>query len=98
MALSLAVNRTIITEKVLGAGQIPALTFVPPVKAYQGIQPEWAQTNQEEREALARDFYSKAGYSNKDNPLKIEIIYNTSENHKRVALAVASHVENGIGC
>ena len=96
MALSLAVNRTIITEKVLGAGQIPALTFVPPVKAYEGIQPEWAQINQEEREVLASDFYSKAGYSD-SNPLKIEIIYNTSENHKRVALAVASMWKTVLG-
>ena len=46
MALSLAVNRTIITDIVLGAGQIPAFTFVPPVKEYKGIQPEWAGLTQ----------------------------------------------------
>ncbi|MDC0225460.1 peptide ABC transporter substrate-binding protein [Gammaproteobacteria bacterium] len=96
MALSLAVNRTIITDIVLGAGQIPAFTFVPPVKQYQGKQPEWAKLTQEERERLARELYAKAGYSDA-NPLSIEIIYNTSENHKRVALAVTSMWKKVLG-
>ena len=96
MALSLAVNRTIITDIVLGAGQIPAFTFVPPVKQYQGKQPEWAKLTQEERERLAKELYTKAGYSDA-NPLSIEIIYNTSENHKRVALAVTSMWKKVLG-
>ena len=96
MALSLAVNRSIITDVVLGAGQIPAFTFVPPVKEYQGKKPTWANLTQEERESLAMDFYLQAGYS-KSNPLSIEIIYNTSENHKRVALAVASMWKKVLG-
>ena len=96
MALSLAVNRTIITDIVLGAGQIPAFTFVPPVKEYQGKQPEWAKLTQEEREELAKELYTQAGYSD-SNPLSIEIIYNTSENHKRVALAVTSMWKKVLG-
>jgi len=96
MALSLAVNRTIITDIVLGAGQIPSFTIVPPVKQYQGKQPEWAKLTQEERERLARELYTKAGYSDA-NPLSIEIIYNTSENHKRVALAVTSMWKKVLG-
>ena len=96
MALSLAVNRTIITDIVLGAGQIPAFTFVPPVKEYQGGQPEWAKLTQKEREELAKELYTEAGYST-TNPLSIEIIYNTSENHKRVALAVTSMWKKTLG-
>jgi oligopeptide transport system substrate-binding protein len=96
IALSLAVNRTIITDIVLGAGQIPAFTFVPPVKEYQGTQPEWAKLTQEEREDLAEELYAQAGFD-KNNPLSIEIIYNTSENHKRVALAVASMWKKVLG-
>ena len=96
MALSLAVNRTIITDIVLGAGQIPAFTFVPPVKQYQGKEPGWAKLTQDEREGLARELYAQAGYSS-SNPLSIEIIYNTSENHKRVALAVTSMWKKVLG-
>lgn len=96
MALSLAVNRSIITDIVLGAGQIPAFTFVPPVKEYQGGQPEWAKLTQKEREELAKELYAEAGYST-TNPLSIEIIYNTSENHKRVALAVTSMWKKTLG-
>ena len=95
-ALSLAVNRAIITDIVLGAGQIPAFTFVPPVKQYQGKQPEWAKLTQEERERLAKELYAQAGYSG-SNPLSVEIIYNTSENHKRVALAVTSMWKKVLG-
>jgi len=96
MALSLSVNRTIITDIVLGAGQIPAFTFVPPVKQYQGKEPGWAKLTQDEREGLARELYAQAGYSG-SNPLSIEIIYNTSENHKRVALAVTSMWKKVLG-
>ena len=36
-ALAMAIDRTVITELVLGAGQIPAYTFIPPVKDYAGF-------------------------------------------------------------
>ena len=33
--------------------------------------------------------YKESGYS-KDNPLTLQFLYNTSENHKRIAVAIAS--------
>ncbi len=41
------------------------------------------------RNAEARRLYAAAGFTEED-PLRIEIRYNTSENHKKLALAVAS--------
>lgn len=41
-----------------------------------------------ERAAEAVKLYEKAGYG-KDKPLEVELRYNTSDNHKRIALAVA---------
>ena len=50
----------------------------------------YASLNQEERNQLARnDLYAEAGYS-ADNPLKIELRYNTSDAQQRMALAVQS--------
>ena len=61
-ALAMAIDRTVITELVLGAGQIPAYTFIPPVKDYAGISPEWATWTQEDRDNKAKGLYREAGY------------------------------------
>ena len=43
----------------------------------------------QERVAEAKSLLSQAGYG-PDNPLKLELSYNTSENHKRIAVAMQS--------
>ncbi len=43
--------------------------------------------SQEERNARARRLLAEAGYG-PDNPLQIELRYNTSDEHRRIALAV----------
>ncbi|WP_446831110.1 peptide ABC transporter substrate-binding protein [Candidatus Foliamicus sp.] len=87
-AMSLAVDREIITGIVSGSGELPAFSWVPPVRGYQQQIPEEAFWTQEQREAEARRLYAEAGYS-RDNPLVVEVIYNTSDNHKRIAIALA---------
>ena len=79
-----SIDRDILVNIVIGAGQIPAYSFVPPVKTFQPQEPEWAKWSKEEREAEALRLYKRAGY-NKEMPLEIEVLYNTSENHKKVA-------------
>ena len=86
-AMSLAVNRKIITEIVSGAGEPVAYGWVPPVRGYAQQAPEEAEWTQEQREAEARRLYAQAGYSS-ENPLKVEVLYNTSDNHKRIAIAL----------
>lgn len=89
-ALVLAVDRALITEKVTQFGEQPSFTLVPPgIGEYVSPLPEYAAWTQEERDAEARRLYAAAGYT-EDDPLRIEIRYNTSENHKKVALAIAS--------
>ena len=87
-ALALAIDRDVITQRVTGAGEIPAYGWVPPVNNYQGQRMLGADWNQRERNAEARRLYALAGYS-ADNPLQVQILYNTSENHKKIAIAVA---------
>lgn len=89
-ALVLALDRALITEKVTQFGEQPSFTLVPPgIGEYVSPLPEYAGWTQEERDAEARRLYAAAGYTEND-PLRIEIRYNTSENHKKVALAIAS--------
>ena len=95
-ALNMAIDRDILVNIVIGAGQIPAYSFVPPVKTFQPIEPEWSTWSKEKREAEALRLYQEAGYS-KDKPLEVEILYNTSENHKKIALAVAAMWKQALG-
>jgi oligopeptide transport system substrate-binding protein len=89
-ALSMAIDRETLVEKVIGRGEAPAYSWVPPgVDNYEPIRFSYADLTQEERNAAARRLYRKAGYS-KDNPAEIEVRYNTSDTQQRIALAVQS--------
>ncbi|WP_159990281.1 ABC transporter substrate-binding protein [Pelistega ratti] len=90
-ALNLALDRNIITDKVLGQGQIPTYVFTPPYinEGHKIQQPAYANQSMQERSAEAIKLLEEAGFS-QSNPLKFTILYNTSEGHKKIAIAVAS--------
>lgn len=89
-ALSMAIDREVLAEKILGRGEAPAYSWVPPgVDDYEAPRFPYADLSVEERHAAAKSVYEQAGYSD-DNPAKVEIRYNTSETHQRIALAVQS--------
>jgi oligopeptide transport system substrate-binding protein len=70
---------------------------VPPgIDGYVPFSPEYADWAQEERDHEARRLYEQAGYS-EENPLRVEIRYNTSDNNKKIALAVASMWKQALG-
>jgi oligopeptide transport system substrate-binding protein len=88
-ALSMTIERDIITERLLGIGGIASYGLVPPgVPDYRRQQPDWVALSQAERDAEARRLLAEAGYG-PDNPLTVEIRYNTHEDHKRISLAIA---------
>jgi oligopeptide transport system substrate-binding protein len=95
-ALTLAVDRDIITRQVTGAGEMPAYGWVPPVVNYEGQKIREADWTQAERNEEARRLYAEAGYS-ADNPLRTEIVYNTQEDHKRIAIAIAAMWKQTLG-
>ena len=89
-ALSMAIDREILTEKITGRGEAPAYSWVPPgVDNYEAIRAPYADMSVEARHAAAQRLYKESGYG-EDNPLEAEIRYNTSETHQRIALAVQS--------
>ena len=96
-ALSMAIDRDTITSQVTGVGEVSAFSIVPPgVNDYSGYRYPWADLDAEQRLIEARRLYREAGYS-EENPLEVEIRYNTSDNHQRIALAVASMWKENLG-
>ena len=90
-ALSMAVNREVIGPQILGTGELPAYSWVPPGMANYSDGPtlDWKDMAYGDKVEMAKTLIADAGY-NADNPLKVELRYNTNENHKRIAVAVAA--------
>ena len=96
-ALNLAIDRKILTEKVTKAGEIPAWGWVPPgVANYTQQLMQHSDLDKKSREALAIKLFKEAGYS-KAKPLEIELLYNTSDNHKKVAIALSAMWKKVLG-
>jgi oligopeptide transport system substrate-binding protein len=89
-ALSLGVDREILTDKITRAGEIPAYSWVPPnIPGYQQQFLDFKGEAKAQRLEEAKKLLVDAGYG-PDKPLKIQLLYNTSENHKKIAVAIAS--------
>ncbi len=95
-ALAMAIDRDIIAGQVAGAGEMPSYGWVPPVSGYEQRQAEWSGWTQAEREAEARRLYVEAGYS-ASKPFEVDLMYNTNENHKRIAVAIAAMWKQVLG-
>ncbi|MFL1781013.1 ABC-type oligopeptide transport system, periplasmic component [Candidatus Hepatincolaceae symbiont of Richtersius coronifer] len=89
-ALAMAVDREFIVEKILKSGEIPAYSFVPNgINEYVPPTFAWKNLTMEQRIEKAKELLKAEGYD-ASNPLNIELVYNTSENHKKLIIAVAS--------
>lgn len=96
-ALSLAVDRKTLVEKVIARGEEEAFSWVPP--GYKNYVPQTlpeSNLGQPEREERARALYSEGGYG-PERPLRFELRYNTSDVQQRIALAVKSMWEESLG-
>ncbi len=89
-ALSMAVDREFITEKISKSGEIPAYSFVPTgISGYSVAEVTWKSLSKDDRLKKAKELLKEAGFD-KNNPLKLKISYNTSENHKKIVVAISS--------
>jgi ABC-type oligopeptide transport system substrate-binding subunit len=96
-ALALAINREILVGTVLGAGELVGWGVVPPgIAGYQPATLTEDGMSQDAREAEARRLYQKSGAGEPD-PLLLELRYNTSGVHRRVAVAIASMWKQVLG-
>jgi oligopeptide transport system substrate-binding protein len=96
-AIDLVIDREAIVGKITKSGEIPAYGWVPPgIEGYQNQSVAWKDEPMAARIARARQLYAEAGYG-PGKPLSIELRYNTSENHKKIMIAMASMLKQGLG-
>ena len=96
-ALAMAVDREKLTETVTRLGDHPAYGLVPPgVANYAAQSFAWRELPMAERIAAARDLLAEAGFG-PDRPLRVEVHYNTDENLRRIAVAIASMWREHLG-
>lgn len=96
-ALAMAVDREVLTRKVLGDGERPAFGWVPPgIAGYQPQRFSWAALDDAARIAEARRLYAEAGYT-AAKPLKVELRTSKSPLHDRIALAVTAMWKETLG-
>ncbi|MBF4249666.1 oligopeptide ABC transporter substrate-binding protein OppA [Vibrio anguillarum] len=96
-AISYAIDRNIVSDAILGQGQKPAYFLTPEITAgFNPQMPAYGKMTQKERDAEAAKLLAEAGF-NKDNPLKFSLLYNTSENHKKIAVALGSMWKKTLG-
>ncbi|ELR65033.1 Oligopeptide ABC transporter, periplasmic oligopeptide-binding protein OppA [Photobacterium marinum] len=96
-ALSYAIDRDIITKALLGQGQKSGYFLTPEITAnFNPVMPDYGKMTQKERNAKAKELLDEAGF-NRGNPLEFTLLYNTSENHKKIAVAIASMWKKNLG-
>ena len=96
-ALSYALDRSVVTDKVLQGGQIQAFTFTPGATAgFEVPAVAFGQMSQDQRNVNAKLLMAAAGYG-PDNPLKFEYMYNTSEGHKKIAIGAQQMWKETLG-
>ncbi|MCU6320527.1 oligopeptide ABC transporter substrate-binding protein OppA [Klebsiella aerogenes] len=96
-ALKLALDRDIIVNKVKNQGDLPAYSYTPPyTDGMKLVEPEWFKWSQEKRNEEAKKLLAEAGYT-ADKPLTFNLLYNTSDLHKKLAIAVASIWKKNLG-
>ncbi len=95
-ALSLAIDREILVERVLGSGELPAWRLVPPgLEGWPDELPEHASLGQPSRLEHARAMLAESGF---DAPGRtLELRFNSSLAHRRLAVAIAAMWKQNLG-
>ena len=92
-AISMAIDRDFLAEKVWQNSMIPGYSMVPPgIEGYTSAIADYAEMSQIDREDEAKKILEELGYT-PEKPLKMEIRYNTSENHKNTAVAIQEQLK-----
>lgn len=92
-ALSMAIDRELIVKKITKGGQLPAFSFVPPnTRGYN------SKYKTEFNLDSARALFRECGYLDSTNSFpEIEILYNSSDAHKKIAIVIQQMWEKSLG-
>jgi oligopeptide transport system substrate-binding protein len=97
-ALSMALDRKAIIDKVLKGGQLPGATVTPPAFLSYNTGPDSpAPKGLPEDLAQARKLLADAGFADGKNFPKLTVIYNTSAVHKAVYEAIQQQWKERLG-
>ena len=91
-AFSMSIDRRRIVEHVTQGGQAPAYAFTPPDPG--GFSPHRGVVEDLDR---ARALLADAGYPAARGFPPVELLYNSSENHRKIAVALQQMWKRGIG-
>ena len=82
-ALAMSIDRQQIVKKITKSGELPAYNYTPPdADGYT------AATQVEHDVDRARELLAEAGYPGGEGFPALELMYNTSEGHRRIAIAI----------
>ncbi len=96
-ALTLAIDRRILEEKVMAAGDLPIRSYVPPVEAgYPALAPKDLSEDHAANVARAKSLLDEAGYAT-SNPLKVKFDCFSDNSWKRRAEAIAVMWQQTLG-
>lgn len=96
-ALSLVIDRELIAQRVIGAGEIPAWRLIPPgLDGWPESPGPGEMLTPEARRQRARELYRAAGYR-EGRALQVELRFNTSLTHRRMAVAIAAMWKQVLG-
>lgn len=95
-ALALTIDRKEIVDKIIRGGKMPATSFTPPFGAYEfkGHLP-LQMTDEVLQEA--KKLLAQAGYAEGKNFPKVDILYDTDEDNKRIAVAIQQMWHKNLG-
>jgi len=96
LALTMALDRDVLANKVRQGAEFPAYTLMPPLPGYTPAPPEWAAWSTEHRHAEARRLYAAAGYS-REHPLHVQVDYDTNESSRDLFDAMAAMWRMNLG-
>lgn len=98
-ALSMVIDREMLTNQLLNMGQTPLYSTVTATiegGKYKDVKYNWASLSLEQRIAKAKKLYQEAGYS-ESNPLKITLLSNGDDLHKKIAMILIHMWKNNLG-
>lgn len=90
-ALSMAIDRKTLTERIGQAGQIPSAAMVPSMAGYDALKGNTLDV------AKAKELLAEAGFPNGEGFPVLPVLYNTSEGHKKMAEFIQSQWETNLG-
>jgi oligopeptide transport system substrate-binding protein len=90
-AFALAIERDLLVKNVTKGGEVPAYNFVPPDPEGYTPQIYWREDVEEARRLLA-----EAGFPNGEGFPVLTLLYNTHDNHHKVAVAIQQMLKKNL--